>query len=68
MRKNAGFEVADNINIYFDGDDEIIRAIDTHKDYIMQETLALKVNKVEDSSLEKQNLNDHITGIKVERV
>ncbi len=68
MRKNAGFEVADNINIYFDGDDEIAGAIAIHKDYIMQETLALLIDRVEDDSLEKQNLNDHDTGIKVERV
>lgn len=68
MRKNSGFEVADNINIYFDGDDEIAKAVDSFKDYIMQETLAVKVERVNDDSLEKQNLNDHDTGMKVERV
>lgn len=68
MRKNAGFEVADNINIYFDGDDDVARAVDTHRDYIMQETLALVINDVKDANFEKQNLNDHDTGIRVERV
>ncbi len=68
MRKNAGFEVADNINIYFNGDHDIIRAINIHKDYVMRETLALEINTVKDENLEKQNLNDHITGMKVERV
>jgi len=68
LRKNSGFEVADNINIYFHGDDEIANALEIHKDYIMQETLAVKVERVKDESLEVQNLNDHNTGIKVERI
>ncbi len=68
MRKSSGFEVADNINIYFDGNDEIAKAIEIHKDYIMQETLAVTVERVKDGSLEKQNLNDHDTGIKVEKI
>lgn len=68
LRKNSGFEVADNINIYFNSDDEIAKAVDIHKDYIMQETLAQKVERVNDDSLEKQNLNDHDTGIKVEKI
>ncbi len=68
MRKSSGFEVADNINIYFDSEDKVANAIATHKDYIMQETLALVVEKVVDESLEKQNLNDYDTGIKVEKI
>ena len=68
MRKGSGFEVADNINIYFDGDDEISKAIDTHKDYIMQETLAVVIERVQDESIERQNLNDHDTGLRVERI
>ncbi|MBU5677259.1 isoleucine--tRNA ligase [Alkaliphilus sp. MSJ-5] len=68
MRKSSGFEVADNINIYFDGNDEVAKAVEIHKDYIMQETLAVTVERVKDDSLEKQNLNDHDTGIKVEKI
>jgi len=68
MRKSSGFEVADHINIYFHGDDEIAKAVDSYKDYIMQETLAVKVERVNDESLEKQNLNDHDTGMKVEKI
>lgn len=68
MRKNNDFDVIDNIKVYFDGDDTIAKAIELHKDYIMQETLAISIERIEDDSLEKQNLNDHETGIKVERV
>ncbi len=67
IRKSSNFEVLDNINIDFCSDDEIANAIDNYKDYIKSETLALEINRVEDESLEKHNLNDHMTGIKVVR-
>ena len=68
LRKSSGFEVLDNIKIYFDGDSDVANAVAAFEDYIKTETLALEIVKVEDSSLEKQNLNDHETGIRVERV
>ncbi len=68
MRKNNDYEMMDNIKIYFDGDDDISKALEIHKEYIMKETLALSMEKVSDDSFEKQNLNDHDTGIKLEKV
>lgn len=68
MRKNNNYEMMDRINICFDGDDEIASAVDAFKDYIMQETLAEKVERVKDVSFEVQDLNGHDTGMKVERV
>ncbi|MGL5315814.1 MAG: DUF5915 domain-containing protein, partial [Peptostreptococcaceae bacterium] len=65
MRKASNFDVLDNISIDFCGDDEIAKAVENFKDYIKSETLALDINRVEDESLEKHNLNDHMTGIKV---
>lgn len=68
MRKNNDYEMMDHIRIYFDGDDEISHAVEIHKDYIMHETLAVSIERVSDPTLEKQNLNDHDTGIRIERV
>ncbi|SJZ48984.1 isoleucine--tRNA ligase [Garciella nitratireducens] len=68
MRKNANFEVVDHIYIYYNGDEDITRAVEKFEDYIKKETLAESIQKVEDDNLEKQNLNDHLTGMKVERV
>ena len=67
IRKASTFDVLDNIDIDFCGDDEIAQAVENFKDYIKSETLALEINRVEDDSLEKHNLNDHMTGIKVTR-
>lgn len=67
MRKNNGYEVLDNINIYYDGVEEIQVAIEEHEDFIKSETLALSIERVEDPSLAKEDLNGHETGIKLEK-
>lgn len=68
MRKNNGYEVSDQIKIVYDGDEAITKAVETFKEYIMTETLAVSIESVKDDSLEKQNLNDHETGIKITRL
>ncbi|MDD4835325.1 MAG: isoleucine--tRNA ligase, partial [Lutispora sp.] len=40
MRKNNGYEMMDRIKIHYDGDDDIAKAVELHKEYIMKETLA----------------------------
>jgi isoleucyl-tRNA synthetase len=40
MRKEAGFEVMDRINIYVDKNEEIIRILEKNKKEIMSEVLA----------------------------
>ena len=68
MRKNNDYEVTDNIRIYFDGDDEIANAVNLYEDYINNETLALSIERITDPSMERFDLNDHDTGIRIERV
>lgn len=67
MRKNNDFQVLDNIIIYFNGTDEIEKAVNIHKDYIMKETLALKLEKTE-KELDLQDLNGRETGINIEKL
>ena len=47
--------------------DEIGEAIKEHEDFIKSETLALSIEKVKDNSFEKQDLNGHETGIRLEK-
>ncbi len=68
MRKNNGYEVLDNINIFYDGSDEIKSAIDEYEDFIKSETLAATIEKVSEEELEKQDLNGQMTGIRLERI
>ncbi len=68
IRKNQDFEVLDNIEITYCGDEEIQKAIEKHEDYIKKETLAVALNHTTEKCEEKYNLNDHLTGIAVKRV
>lgn len=68
MRKNNGYEMMDNIKIFYNGDDDIAKAVNVHEEYIKNETLALEIKRVQDSNFEKHNLNDHETGLKLEKV
>ena len=56
----------DNITIYVDPDEEVAEAIEIHKEYIMNETLAVAVENRQ--GLDTSDLNGHKTGIDVERV
>ncbi|WIV11696.1 isoleucine--tRNA ligase [Proteiniborus sp. MB09-C3] len=68
MRKNNGYEMMDNIKIFYETDDEIAKAVKVHEDYIKKETLALSIERAQDNSFEKHSLNDHETGLKLEKV
>ena len=67
MRKNNGYEVLDNIKIYYEGSDEIKLAVDQFEEFIKKETLAQSIERVDDDSFEKQDLNGQMTGIKLEK-
>ena len=66
LRKQKGLEMMDNISITIAADDEISAAVKKHKDYIMKETLALKLE--ENDAPEEFDLNGHKTGIAVEKI
>ena len=68
MRKSNGYEVLDNIEIFYDGSDEIKSALDEYEDFIKVETLAKSIRRVSEEDLEKQDLNGNMTGIRLERV
>ena len=68
MRKNNGYEVMDQITIQYQGDEAVEKAIELHRGYIQQETLAVEIRKEEGDGFEKQNLNGHETGLYLERV
>ena len=66
LRKQADFDMMDNINIYLDADDEIKAAVDNASAFIMDQTLAKSITYKE--GLEEFDINGHKTGICVERI
>ena len=69
MRKDKGFEVMDNINIYISGEDEFISIVRKYEDTIMKDTLAVAMfyNRT-DRQLEEISINDVKIGLDVEVV
>jgi len=67
LRKSSGFEIMDRINIYYSSSKEVVEAIDNFKEFIMNETLADKIEISEDIE-ETLNINEYEAKIKVERV
>ena len=65
LRKQNDFEMMDNIKIMINADEEVAAAVETHKEYIMKETLALEIEAAAD--LKEYDLNGHKTGIDVEK-
>ena len=56
----------DQIKIYLEADDEISKAANDAKDFIMDETIAVSIENA--SGLDSFDINGHKTGIKVERI
>lgn len=67
MRKQKDFEMMDNIKIYYSAESEVEKAIETHKNYIMKETLATEIISA-DKKMMEYDLNGHKTGIDVEKI
>ncbi len=45
LRKDAGFEIADRIRTYYDGDDGLREAMQQHDEYVRNETLSVEVTE-----------------------
>ncbi len=67
MRKQRNFEMMDQIKIFCKSDEDVRKAIDSHREYIMTETLAIEIKEIE-SEMVEYDLNGHKTGIDVERI
>lgn len=70
MRKNANFEIMDQIKVEYVSDQEVVKAVTAYQDYIKEETLARQVDKVMEpgTDYEEWDINGHQAYIKVMRV
>ncbi len=71
MRKDAGFQVTDKINVIFNADSEFINAINSHKKYIAVETLAEKIENNLDADgkfSQEWKIGNSDVKIKIEKV
>ncbi|MCW9065058.1 MAG: DUF5915 domain-containing protein, partial [Ignavibacteriaceae bacterium] len=71
MRKDAGFQVTDKINIEFLGNSDFVLAISSFANYISGETLADKIkniDKLEGGFIQDQKIGGDEIKIKIEKV
>ena len=71
LRKNARYEITDRIITYYQGPSDIVRVMDGHQAYIMQETLSEALLAQEpdpDASSESQNIEGMEVVLGVRRV
>lgn len=68
MRKLNDYDMMDKIQIFYDADEVVASAVSSFASYIMEETLAISIERVEDESIERKNLNEHETGIRLVRM
>jgi isoleucyl-tRNA synthetase len=47
LRKQADFEIADRIEVYYQASEELAAAVETHRGYIMSEVLATEMKAAE---------------------
>lgn len=57
MRKNNGYDMLDNINICFSGDEVLEKAILKFNDYIKSETLTKEIKTLEKENIEELDIN-----------
>ena len=71
MRKTAGFEIADYIVTYFQGDDYVKQVMNNYADYVKLETLSRSLidgKPEENVATETFKLNDHAVVLGVKKV
>lgn len=66
LRKNKDFNVADRITLFYNGDEDVDKCVESFAEYIKNETLSLDIVK-KDNLTEKCDLNGHDCYIDVER-
>ena len=67
LRKEADFVITDHIKVYYSGDEDIEKMLESYKEYVMNETLAEEIINKEVSS-EDYDLNGHMVKIEVEKI
>ena len=70
MRKDTGFEITDRIKIVYDAGDALAAALQSMKDYIAKETLAVEVSRASsaDGTFTKEDINGEPCSMTIEKI
>ena len=67
-RKDSGFKVMDNINIYVSGDEDVLDVIKANEEQIKKDTLAKAINYVENEKEQEVSINGKKINMFVEKI
>ena len=67
LRKTSGFDVADRIEVKYNGPKEIVNAVNEFKDYISDEVLAKSFTESK-TAKEELKINDYTMNITIKKV
>ncbi len=67
LRKDSGLEVTDRIHLSYRADDQLAKALERHRDYIMRETLALDFAEQTVDDMVDVDINGRPCGIALRR-
>ena len=67
LRKTSGFDISDRIDMIYNGQKEIVDAIDEYRDYIMDEVLALTLEQSDKAETEFK-INDYSMTVSIKQV
>jgi isoleucyl-tRNA synthetase len=67
LRKSSGFDISDRIAITYTATDLLSNAIETHRDYIMGESLALSLDADEKAEGVVENIGDETFTLRLDR-
>ena len=67
IRKNNGFDIADRVKVYYEGDNKYTEAIKEFIPVIMDETLAVEFNQV-NNLIDSYDINEYTVKIRVDKI
>ena len=67
IRKNNGFDIADRVKVYYEGDSKYTEAIKEFIPVIMDETLAVEFNQ-ENNLTDSYDINEYTVKIRVDKI
>lgn len=67
IRKNNGFDIADRVKVYYEGDNKYTEAIKEFIPVIMDETLAVEFNQ-ESNLIDSYDINEYTVKIRVDKI
>jgi isoleucyl-tRNA synthetase len=66
LRKDMGLDIADRVALIVDADDEVWAALDAHRDYVMNEVLAVRLTRAASGGTHTLAVDGHEVAVTVE--